>query len=56
MTVIYGGNSWIKRIPDEEFKQMRASSPFFEIHVIIIQLNQQLQQANSDFNRFLNYN
>jgi Na+-transporting NADH:ubiquinone oxidoreductase subunit NqrF len=46
MTVIYGGNSWIKRIPDEEFKQMRASSSFFEIHVIRIHLLQQLNQTN----------
>jgi hypothetical protein len=26
MSLIYGGDSWIKPIPDEEFKQLRSSS------------------------------
>jgi hypothetical protein len=35
MTLIYGGDSWIKPFPDEEFKQLRpASSPLLlDIHV-----------------------
>jgi hypothetical protein len=35
MTLIYGGDSWIKPIPDEEFNQLRSSSSplSLDIHV-----------------------
>jgi hypothetical protein len=33
MTLTYGGDSWIKPILDEEFKQLRSCSSPLDIHV-----------------------
>jgi len=33
LTIIYGGNSWIKRISCEEFQQTRPEGAFTEVHV-----------------------